>query len=195
MSEQQQPPTDAQPPTQPPPRATERVPSLVVLNTGEGKGKSTAAFGTVLRAIGRGWKVCVIQFLKSESWKTGEEKAAREAGVDWWTLGDGFTWDSEDMDRTEAVAREAWRIASEKITSGAYQLVVLDELTYPITWGWLDAAEVVGTIRARPEHVNIIITGRDADPALVELADTATEMRKIKHAYDRGIMAMKGIDF
>lgn len=184
-----------QPPTHAPRRATERVPSVVVVNTGEGKGKTTAALGTVLRAAGRGWKVCVIQFLKSESWKVGEEKAARELGIDWWTLGEGFTWDSADMERTEAVAREAWRVAAEKIASGAYQLVLLDELTYPVTWGWIPAAEVVEAIRNRPPHVNVIVTGRDAAPELIDLADTATEMRKIKHAFDRGIQAMKGIDF
>lgn len=183
------------PPTDAPPRATERLPSLVLLNTGDVKGKSTAAFGVALRAAGRQWRVCVIQFLKSEAWKTGEEAAARELGVDWWTLGDGFTWDSADMDRSEAIAREAWRTAARTLHDGVYRLVILDEITYPVTWGWIPVAEVVQAIRTRPPHVNVIMTGRDAAPELVELADTATEMRSIKHAFDRGVAAMRGVDF
>ncbi|HEX9776182.1 MAG TPA: cob(I)yrinic acid a,c-diamide adenosyltransferase [Actinomycetota bacterium] len=183
-----------QPPTEQPRRATERARSLVLLNTGEGKGKTTAALGTMLRAVGRGWRVCVIQFMKSPEWKTGEEAAAKTLGVDWWTLGDGFTWDSGDMDRTEAIAREAWRTAKDTIASGAYRLVVLDEITYPVSYGWIDVAEVVAAIRGRPEGVSVFITGRDAAPELIELADTATEMRKVKHAFDAGVAAIKGLD-
>ena len=178
------------------PRPTEsvRVPSLVLVNTGDGKGKSTAAFGTMLRAVARGWNVAVVQFLKSGSWKVGEEKIGRQLGVDWWALGDGFTWDSTDIDETQAVAREAWRFAKECIEAGAHQLVIVDEITYPMNWGWIDTSEVVRTIVDRPPHVNIIATGRDAPSALVEVADTVTEMAKVKHAYDRGILAKKGID-
>lgn len=178
-----------------PARATERRASLVLVNTGEGKGKSTAAFGTALRAVGAGLRVAVVQFLKSGKWKTGEEEAGRRLGIDWWSLGDGFTWDSKNMDETEAKARAAWEAAKGLIAGGAYQLVVLDEVTYPVTWGWIDEAEVVATISARPEHVNIILTGRDATPGLIELADTATEMVKRKHAFDAGVKALKGVDF
>jgi len=178
-----------------PKRATERRPSLVLVNTGDGKGKSTAALGTALRAAGAGLTVCVIQFLKSGRWKTGEEAAGRRLGIDWWALGDGFTWDSTDMDETEARARAAWAKAKDAIGGGAYQLVVLDEATYPVTWGWIDEADVVASIRSRPEHVTVIITGRAASPGLLELADTATEMVKIKHAFDSGVKALKGVDF
>jgi len=166
-----------------------------MVNTGDGKGKSTAAFGTALRAVARGWKVCVVQFMKSERWKVGEREAATRLGVDWWTIGDGFTWDSRDMERTEAVAREAWRVAREKIESGDYGLVVLDEITYPMTWGWIATSEVVVVIRSRPASVNVIATGRDAPAELIDLADTVTEMRNLKHAFDKGVRAIRGIDF
>jgi cob(I)alamin adenosyltransferase len=182
-------------PVEAPPRATRRAPSVVIVNTGEGKGKSTAAFGTVLRAVARGWKVCVIQFVKSDRWKVGERDVAMRLGVDWWTLGDGFTWDSRNMERTEAVAREAWRVAGEKLRGGDYQLVVLDEVTYPINWGWLPVASVVDAIASRPRTVNVIVTGRDAPPQLIEVADTVTEMRNRKHAFDSGVRAIRGIDF
>ena len=182
-------------PVEAPARATRKATSIVIVNTGDGKGKSTAAFGTMLRALARGWKVCVIQFIKSDRWKTGERQMAVRLGVEWWTLGDGFTWDSPDMKESEAVAREAWRAAREKLESGAFGLVVLDEITYPINWGWIDAADVVAAIAGRPPSVNVIATGRDAPSALIEIADTVTEMRKGKHAFDQGIKAIRGIDF
>ena len=182
-------------PLEAPPRASRRARSIVIVNTGDGKGKSTAAFGTMLRAVARGWKVCVVQFIKSDRWKTGEREMAGRLGVEWWTIGDGFTWDSRDMDRTEAVAREAWRVAREKIGSGAYGLVVLDEVTYPMSWGWIPVADVVAVIGSRPPSVNVIATGRDAPAELIDIADTVTEMRNRKHAYDSGIRAMRGMDF
>ncbi len=186
---------DQSPPTEPPARATTREQSLVLVNTGDGKGKSTAAFGTLLRAVARGWDVAVIQFLKSGDWQVGEEKILREHGVSWWALGDGFTWDSENMEESEAIARDAWAQARQRIESGDYQVVLLDEVTYPINWGWIDLDEVVETVKARPDSVSLIITGRDAPERLVEIADTVTEMRKVKHAFDRGVMARRGIDF
>ena len=178
------------------PRPSEslRVPSLVLVNTGDGKGKSTAAFGTMLRSVARGWPVAVIQFLKSGNWNVGEEKIGRQLGVDWWALGDGFTWDSADMDETQAVAAEAWRFAKECVEAGAHRLVVLDEITYPMNWGWISTDEVVATIAGRPSNVNVIATGRNAPDPLIEVADTVTEMVKLKHAFDRNIMAKKGID-
>ena len=188
-------PETSGPPTDPPRKATEREPSLVLVNTGDGKGKSTSAFGTAIRAVARGWRVAVIQFLKSGEWSVGEEQIGRQLGIDWLALGDGFTWDSEDLGESEAIAREAWRVAREKITSGEFQLIVLDEITYPINWGWIDLDEVVGVIRQRPSEVSLIITGRDAAPELVEVADTVTEMLKVKHAFDRGVMARRGIDY
>jgi len=184
-----------QPPTEAPPKPSRRLSSLVLVNTGDGKGKSTAAFGTALRAVARGWKVAVIQFLKSGDWSVGEEKVGRQIGIDWWALGDGFTWDSADMEESEAIAREAWRRAREKMDSDEYQLMILDEITYPINWGWIEIEEVVEAIRGRPPGLNLILTGRDAHARLVELADTVTEMKKVKHAFDSGIVARRGIDY
>lgn len=186
---------DQSPPTEPPRKGTVRAPSLLLINTGDGKGKSTAAFGTAIRAIARGWKVAVVQFLKSGEWSVGEEKVGRQVGIDWWAMGDGFTWDSKDMDESEAIARAGWDHARSLIESGDYDLVVLDEVTYPINWGWVDLDEVVAALHNRPQSVNVIVTGRDAPEALIEIADTVTEMRKVKHAYDVGIMARRGIDY
>jgi cob(I)alamin adenosyltransferase len=173
----------------------ERQRSLVLLNTGDGKGKSTAAFGVVMRALARDWRVCVIQFIKSDKWKVGEEKLARSLGVEWLKGGDGFTWESPDLEESAGRARAAWQLAAAAIAGGEYELVVLDEITYPLTYGWLDIPEVVAAIRDRPARVNVVATGRNAPAELVEVADTVTEMVKVKHAFDRGIRARRGIDF
>jgi cob(I)alamin adenosyltransferase len=188
-------PSIQEPPTGGPERATTRVSSRVLVHTGDGKGKSSAAMGVMLRAVSAGWKVAVVQFLKSGKWRTGEEAAGKALGVDWWSLGDGFTWDSKSMDRTEAVAREAWVAAASLIRGGNHRLVVLDEITYPMNWGWIETRDVVETIRSRPADVSIVATGRDAPTELREIADTVTEMRAEKHAFDRGIAAMRGIEF
>jgi cob(I)alamin adenosyltransferase len=173
-----------------------RVPSLVLVHTGDGKGKSSAAFGTVLRSVARGWPVAVVQFLKSGAWQVGEEQICRDRlGVDWYAVGEGFTWESADLSEDQAVAAEAWRQARAIIEQGAHRLVVLDEVTYPMNWGWIAIDEVVDVLRRRPDPVNVILTGRDAPAALVEVADTVTEMRKVKHAYDTGVLAKKGIDY
>jgi cob(I)alamin adenosyltransferase len=185
---------DRQPPKQPSP-AKAHPRSLVLVNTGEGKGKSTAAFGVVMRALARGWRVRVIQFIKSDKWKVGEEKIARQLGADWLKGGDGFTWESPDLDKSEGRAAAAWQLAAATIASGQYQLVVLDEITYPMNWGWIDSHAVLEAIRTRPDRVNVVATGRDAPPELIELADTVTEMVKVKHIYDRGVKARRGIDF
>jgi cob(I)alamin adenosyltransferase len=177
------------------PEHTARAPSIVLVHTGDGKGKSTAAFGVLMRAVARGWHVAVVQFLKSGEWRTGEEKIGKQLGVDWWSIGEGFTWDSTDLTRDEAIAKEAWTHARALIEAGTHQLVLLDEITYPMNWGWIDTAEVIGVLRDRPAPVNIVATGRDAPAALIDVADTVTEMRKVKHAYDRGIVAKKGIDY
>lgn len=183
------------PPREAPRRGTVRAQSLLLINTGDGKGKSTAAFGTAMRAVARGWSVAVIQFLKSGDWSVGEEKIARQIGVDWWAMGDGFTWDSDDMDESEAIAVAGWERAVETIASEDYDLVILDEATYPIIWGWIEVGEVVDVLSRRPSKVNVIVTGRDAPEDLVDIADTVTEMRKVKHAYDAGVMARRGIDY
>lgn len=173
----------------------QRQSSLVLVNTGDGKGKSTAAFGIVMRGVARGWRVCVIQFIKSDKWVVGEEKVARRLGVEWLKGGDGFTWESPDLDESEGRARAAWQLAAATISAGEHQLVVLDEITYPMNWGWIGTAEVIAAIAGRPERVNIIATGRAAPAELIEIADTVTEMTKLKHAYDRGIKARRGLDF
>ena len=176
-------------------RATIIAPSLVLVNTGDGKGKSTAAFGVMLRALARGWRVAVIQFIKSDRWKVGEEKIAVQLGVDWLKGGDGFTWESPDLDQSRGRAVAAWELAAAAIAAGEHKLVVLDEVTYPINYGWIDGADVAEAIRTRPDHVSIVATGRRAPQALVDVADTVTEMVKVRHAYDRGIRARRGIDF
>ena len=178
------------------PRSARRdVASLVLVNTGDGKGKSTAAFGTLMRAVARDWSVAVVQFMKSGKWRVGEEAVARRLGVDWWTIGDGFTWESDDLDRSATIAREAWKAASDALSSGRYHLVVLDEVTYPVNYGWIDGEPVWEAIRDRAERTHVFCTGRNAPPELVELADTVTEMRKVKHAYETGVRARRGIDF
>jgi cob(I)alamin adenosyltransferase len=183
------------PPEHGPPRVAQRAPSLVVVHTGDGKGKTTAAMGTVLRARGHGWPVSVVQFMKSGRWRVGEEKAARELGVDWWTIGDGFSWDSENLPRSAGVAAEAWQAASRIIEANAHRLVVLDEITYPMNWGWIDTAAVVEAIAGRPERVSIVATGRDAPAELIAIADTVSEVANVRHVFDRGVKALRGIDF
>ena len=179
----------------PSPAGGRQAESLVLLNTGNGKGKSSAAFGVMVRGIAREWKVAVVQFVKSSEWKVGEEKVGRQLGVDWYALGGGFTWDSANLQHDIDLARAAWDQAAALITSGDHELVILDELTYLCAWGWVDTAKVVDVIRNRPSHVNVVITGRDAPQEFVDLADTVTEMRHVKHAYDAGILAKRGIDY
>lgn len=172
-----------------------RADSLVLVNTGNGKGKSSAAFGVMLRAVARDWKVAVVQFIKGSDWKVGEEKVGRQLGVEWHALGGGFTWDSTDPSADIALARQAWAQAAGIIAAGKHDLVILDELTYLCTWGWVPTAEVVAAIVDRPRHVNLVITGRDAPEEITSVADTVTEMREIKHAYQAGITAKRGIDY
>jgi len=172
-----------------------RAESIVLLNTGHGKGKSSSAFGVMGRGWARGWRVGVVQFIKSGKWKTGERKLADHLGIDWQTLGDGFTWESADLDETAAKGRHAWTVAREKLASGDYDLLILDELTYAVKYGWVDVADVVAGLRDRSPKTNVVVTGRDAPAEIVELADTVTEMVKVKHAFDQGIKAKKGIEY
>jgi cob(I)alamin adenosyltransferase len=179
----------------PRPDGLRSVPSLVLVNTGNGKGKSSAAFGVMVRALAVDWPVAVCQFIKSSDWKVGEEKIGRQLGVDWHSFGDGFTWDSDNLDVDIAHARAGWETAKGLINAGEHRLIILDELTYLCSWGWIDEADVIATITHRPDDVNIVITGRDAPAAIIEIADTVTEMTEIKHAYQQGIRAKRGIDF
>ncbi len=169
---------------------------LVIVNTGNGKGKSTAAFGMLLRAWGRGLRVCVIQFIKSETGKWGEVKAAQKLGIDWFTTGDGFTWLSKDMDETTARAIHGWELAKEKIASGGYDVIVLDEFTYAMHYAWLNTVQVIDWLKAnKPEKLHLVITGRNAPAELIEYADLVTEMLEVKHPYQNGIKAQAGIEF
>jgi cob(I)alamin adenosyltransferase len=167
----------------------------VLLHTGDGKGKTTAAMGIAMRAVGHGERVAVVQFMKSGRWRSGERLAAERLGIDWSVIGDGFTWDSEDLERAAAIARQAWADAAATIAAGAHDVVVLDEITYPVTWGWIATGDVVDTVRERPQRVSVVLTGRDAPMELVALADTVTEHANVKHAFEAGIKALKGIDF
>ena len=179
----------------PRPDGLRSAPSLVVLNTGNGKGKSSSAFGMMVRGLAVDWNVAVCQFIKSGDWRVGEEKMGRKLGVEWHSFGEGFTWDSDNLDHDRNIAREGWEQAAAVISGGDHQLIILDELTYLCSWGWIDTAEVVDTIKQRPDPVNIVITGRDAPQDLIDIADTVTEMTEVKHAYAQGIRAKRGIDY
>jgi cob(I)alamin adenosyltransferase len=170
---------------------------LVIVNTGNGKGKTTAALGIVLRAWGRDMRVCVIQFVKNDKAHFGEHRAAEKMGVEFIGSGDGFTWLSKNLDESAAKAQHGWELAKQKIASGEYEVVVLDEMTYLFSFGWLDWSEVRAWLDAhKPKMLHLIITGRDALPELVEYADLVTEMREIKHPYEQqGIKAQPGIEF
>jgi len=169
--------------------------SLVLVNTGDGKGKSSSAFGVMLRALAADWPVAVVQFVKSGDWNVGEEKMGRRLGVDWHAFGQGFTWESDDLENDKAHAAEGWSAAKALITAGEHRLVILDELTYLCSWAWIDQSDVIATIVNRPDHVNIVVTGRDAPAELIEIADTVTDMTEVKHAYQQGIRAKRGIDY
>jgi len=169
--------------------------SRFLINTGNGKGKTSAAMGVMVRSWARGWNVGVVQFVKSEKWKVGERKLAEQLGIDWSTLGDGFTWESSDLDETAAKGRHAWSVAAEMISSGRYDMVILDEGTYVVKYGWVDAADMVEVISARPAKTNVVLTGRGAAPELIDIADTVTEMTLVKHAFQQGIEARKGIEY
>jgi cob(I)alamin adenosyltransferase len=171
---------------------------LVIVNTGNGKGKTTAALGMLLRAWGRQMKIGVIQFIKNENARYGEIKASQRMGhIDWLSSGDGFTWTSHDLDETEAKARHGWQIAQERIAGGQYDLFILDEFTYPLYYGWLDTSAVIDWLRAnKPPLLHLIITGRYAPEALIDYADLVTEMRQIKHPLkEQGIQAQAGVEY
>ena len=176
-------------------RELRSAPSLVLVNTGHGKGKSTAAFGTLLRSRGREWPTAVVQYMKSGKWRTGEEAMLRQLGVEWYSAGDGFSWESEDLEESQAKAVAAWEFSRGLIQAGAHRMILLDEISYPIAWGWIDAAGVAQVLRDRPEEVSVILTGREMAPEVIEVADTVTEMVKVKHAFDEKIRAKRGIDY
>ena len=166
----------------------------IIIHTGDGKGKTTAALGTVFRALGHGQKVCVIQFIKGQG-KYGERILAEKLeNLDWHICGKGFVFKKENVEEDRKIAEEGFRLAAEIIASDRYDLVVLDELTYLPALDFLAAEKIVETLRTKPERLNIIVTGRKAPPELVEIADTVSEVRVVKHAYQQGIKAQKGIE-
>lgn len=168
----------------------------MVVNTGEGKGKSSSAFGMVFRAAGWGMKVLVIQFIKGK-WQTGEQKAAEKFdNIEWYAMGDGFTWDTKNPEQDIKTTREIWDFAKEKIKSHEFDLVLLDEINYCCGYGWLSGKEVVEFLEEnRPEWMHMIFTGRNAAEEVVSYADTVTNMTNVKHAFEKDIKATQGIEF
>jgi cob(I)alamin adenosyltransferase len=169
---------------------------LLMVFTGNGKGKTTAALGMALRAMGHGIKVCVIQFIKG-SWQYGELAAVKRFGelMDFHVTGRGFTWKSDDIEKDRAAAQKAWEQACGILADGRYGMVILDELTYLIHYGFLTETAVLETLAQRPGHQHVVITGRNASQGLVAAADLVTEMRAVKHPYQAGIKAQRGVEF
>ncbi|MEI2812701.1 MAG: cob(I)yrinic acid a,c-diamide adenosyltransferase [Burkholderiaceae bacterium] len=171
---------------------------IIIVNTGNGKGKSTAAFGLALRAFGRthvhGKLVKIFQFMKVPSARFGEHRVFEQLGIPVEGLGDGFSWKSQDLERSAQLARDGWQKCKAAILCGDYFLVVLDEITYPLIYGWMPLDDVLLTLKNRPKHVHVVLTGRDCPQEIIDLADTVTEMTMIKHAFDSGIPSQRGIE-
>ncbi len=171
---------------------------LILVHTGDGKGKSTAAFGLALRAFGRqhvhGKQVRIFQFMKVPSARFGEHRAFEQLGLAVEGLGDGFSWKSKDLEHSGQLAREGWQKAKAAILDGTHFLVVLDEITYPLIYGWLPLDDVLQTLQQRPRDVHVCLTGRRCPPELIEIADTVTEMTLVKHAFKAGVPAQRGIE-
>ena len=179
-----------------PKRRKPRDKPLLIVVTGHGKGKSTSAFGMLLRAWARGYRCGVFQFVKSGKWKVGEAKAAQAlGGIDWEKMGDGWTWISRDLEESADKAREGWAEVKRRIESERYEFLLLDELTYAIKYGWISEEEIVTTLKHRPGFQHIVVTGRDASPGLIEAADLVSEVVKIKHPMEQGIRAQQGIEW
>jgi cob(I)alamin adenosyltransferase len=169
---------------------------LLIVNTGHGKGKSSAAFGMLLRSWARGYRCGVFQFVKSGKWKVGEAKAAAAlGGIDWEKMGDGWSWISRDLVESADKARAGWDHVKQCIADEKYEFLLLDELTYPIKYGWIDEGDVVDTLRDRPGFQHVVVTGRDASPRLIDAADLVSEVVKVKHPMDAGIRAQQGIEW
>jgi cob(I)alamin adenosyltransferase len=170
---------------------------LVVVHTGDGKGKSTAAFGLALRGWNQGWSIAVFQFVKSAKWRLGEQTAFEQLGIEWHKMGSGWSWSRKQGDEEDhaAAAVEGWAEIKRRIAAEEHDLLLLDEFTYPIDWGWVDVDDVVETLANRPGHQHVVITGRRAHPRLIEVADLVTEMTKVKHPMDAGQKGQKGIEW
>ncbi len=174
----------------------ESTTGLLIVLTGNGKGKTTSALGQAMRAAGNGMRVCFIQFIKG-SWKYGEMEAMKRFSdiIDFRVMGRGFTWKSDDIEKDRKAAATAWGQASDAIGSGDFSLVVLDEFTYVMNYDMVDGSQVLEVLKNRPSGVHVVITGRDAPEDLIEAADLVTEMREVKHPYKRGIRAQRGVEF
>jgi cob(I)alamin adenosyltransferase len=169
---------------------------LLIVITGHGKGKSTSAFGMLLRSWARGYRCGVFQFVKSGKWKVGEAKAAEAlGGIDWEKMGDGWTWISRDLEESADKARAGWEGVKRFIAEEKYEFLVLDELTYPIKYGWIDEEDVVTTLRDRPGFQHVVVTGRYAPQSLIDAADLVSEVGKVKHPMDADIRAQQGIEW
>lgn len=177
-------------------KAREKRDGVVLVHTGNGKGKSSSAFGVVFRAAGWGMRVCVIQFIKGK-WRTGEQEAAKRFdNIEWHSLGDGFTWDTQNPEQDIQTSREIWAFCQQKVRSHDYDLVVFDEINYCSSYGWISGQEIADFIRSeRPPWMHLILTGRDAAAEVIAEAHTVTEMVPIKHAFDSGIEAQQGVEF
>jgi cob(I)alamin adenosyltransferase len=176
----------------------EQTRGLLMVHTGDGKGKTTCALGLMMRAAGRGLNCCMIQFMKSRNDRYGEHDSAEKLGIEVYTMGDGFTWDTKNPEQDRETARATWALCVEKMRSGDYDLLVFDELVYVLSYEMLPTPEVleeIARIRAEQPALHIVVTGRDAPPALVEAADLVTEMREVKHPFQQGIRAQQGIEF
>ncbi|HXG20920.1 MAG TPA: cob(I)yrinic acid a,c-diamide adenosyltransferase [Methylomirabilota bacterium] len=168
---------------------------LILLNTGNGKGKTTAAIGVAFRALGHGLRVGMLQFIKGK-WKTGERKLGEHtAGLTWLTMGRGFTWESEDLGRDREAARTAWKTAQEWLSGDVFDIVILDEITYVVNYGFVRVGEVVAALQNRRTGLHVILTGRAAPPELIAVADLVTDMHPVKHPYQDGVRAQKGVEF
>jgi cob(I)alamin adenosyltransferase len=167
----------------------------IIVNTGDGKGKTTAALGTAFRAAGHGQSVAIVQFLKGK-WTYGELAAVqRFPNITLARMGAGFTWEKDELDEDRALARRVWQVCQDMVQSGEYDLLVMDELNLVLDYGFIDVQEVVDFLRQKPEDLSVIITGRRAKPEIIEVADTVTDMRVIKHAFRGGTRAQKGIEY
>ena len=169
---------------------------LLIVNTGHGKGKSSAAFGMLLRSWARGYRCGVFQFVKSGKWKVGEAKAAAAlGGIDWEKMGDGWSWISRDLDESADKARVGWEHVKRCLAEERYEFLLLDELTYPIKYGWIEEDDVVNALENRPGFQHVVVTGRDAPPSLIAAADLVSEVVKVKHPMDAGVRAQQGIEW
>ncbi len=167
---------------------------IIIYLYGNGKGKSSSAFGTLLRSVGHGKRGAVVQFIKGK-WKTGEQAIFKQLGVEHLVMGTGFTWDTQDREQDIAAAEAVWSEAAPLFRDPAYDIIILDEITYMFKYGYLSVETVSEVLLARPEQQNVIITGRDPIPELLEIADTISEVKEIRHAFHHGIKAQKGIEF